>query len=75
MRTTQISSLLSAVVLSMSSTPVNAAVNDYVLTLPNQNGAFLGTPFTGETVVCTVRADTATLTSYPVLAIWPAAEP
>lgn len=72
---TQASALLGAALLTIAARPASAAVHDYVLTLPNQDGVLLGTPFAAETVVYTVRADTATLTPYPVLANWPAAGP
>lgn len=75
MRATHVSALVGAALLAFAASPTNAAVNDYVLTLPNQDGVLLGVPFAAETIVYTVRADTATLTPYPLLANWAPAGP
>jgi len=62
---------LGALALATIAGAASAAENNYVLTLPNQSGTIVGTPFTNETVIYTIRADTATLTSYPQIANFP----
>lgn len=72
----KLSALVGAFVLTLGGGGVaHAAIHDYVLTAPNQSGTLLGTPFANETVIYTVRADTATLTAYPSIALFPVAGP